>query len=183
MLGVTLREAQLADAPAIARLHLRSWRDAYRALAPAEAYETLTEAVRLARWTAILSEPQSHHRIFVAQAGGSLLGIGMAAPPSEAAFGPRGEVRSLYVDPDAKRMGVGRRLLGVVAGQLADWGYRGAALGVVAGNAPAIAFYESLGARSAGGYLDPGPLWRSENIALVWDDARDLADRCLRRAS
>lgn len=180
---IHVRPAALSDAPAIAALHLVSWRDAYRELAPPEAYEALTEDVRLARWSETLGTPRTVHGVFVAEGHGRLLGVGVAAPPSETAFGLRGEVRSLYVDPQAKRMGVGRRLLGEVAGRLADWAYPGVALGVVAGNAPAIAFYESLGARAAGGYLDPGPLWRSENIVLVWDDAQGLASRCLRRAS
>lgn len=179
---ITTRPAVASDAPAIARLHLRSWRDAYRDLAPAEAYEGLTEAVRLARWADILSQPTPRHQTFVAEQAGRLLGIGVAAAPSEAAFGARGEVRSLYVDPDAKRLGVGRRLLGEVAAQLAEWGYAGVGLGVVAGNAPAIAFYESFGARALGAYQDPGPMWRSENIVLVWEDASALAARCLSRA-
>jgi ribosomal protein S18 acetylase RimI-like enzyme len=180
---IRVRPAAADDALAIAGLHLRSWRDAYRGLAPPEAYETLTEAVRLARWTAILAQPQDRHLTFVAEQAGGLLGIGVAASPSEAAFGPRGEVRSLYVDPAAKRMGIGRRLLGEVAATLDGWGYGGVALGVVAGNAPAIAFYRSLGAQAAGAYVDPGPVWRSENVVLVWEDASALADLCLRRAS
>lgn len=180
---IRIRPAVLSDAPTIAALHLASWRDAYRGLAPAEAYETLTEAVRLARWTAILTTPRPDHATFVAEQDGRLLGVGVGAPPSERAFGPRGEVRSLYVDPAAKRMGIGRRLLGEVAARLAAWDYPGVALGVVAGNAPAIAFYESLGARTAGGYVDPGPVWRSENIVLVWEDASALVDLCLSRGS
>lgn len=180
---IRVRPAALSDAPAIAALHLASWRAAYRGIAPPEAYEALTEAVRLARWKAILEAPRSIHGAFVAEDDWRLLGVGVAAPPSEAAFGQRGEVRSLYVHPQAKRRGIGRRLLGEVARRLDEWAYPGVALGVVAGNAPAIAFYESLGARAAGRYLDPGPLWRSENVALVWDDAQGLANRCLRRAS
>lgn len=180
---VDIRPAAQADAPAIAGLHLRAWQEAYRDLAPPEAYETLTEDVRLAHWAATLSEPQAHHLTLVAEREGRLLGVGVAASPSEAAFSGRGEVRSLYVDPTAQRLGVGRRLLGEVAATLAAWGYRGVALGVVAGNAPAIAFYESLGARAVGRYLDPGPVWRSENVVLAWEDASALADRCRRRGS
>ena len=61
-----------------------------------------------------------------------------------------------------------------LAEQIASWGYRGAALGVVVGNEPAIAFYESLGGRGAGKYIDPGPLWRSDNLIFVWDEVSDL---------
>ena len=109
--------------------------------------------MRRERWTAALAEPRDRQHTFVAEAGGRLVGIGTAAPPSEAAFGPRGEIRSLYVEPDAARMGIGRRLLGEVAAKLADFGFGGAALGVVIGNAPAIAFYESLGARPVDGWI------------------------------
>lgn len=183
MAELLIRDAVLADAPVIAALHLRSWRQAYRDLAPREAWDTLTEEIRRDRWTSMLSAPRERHHTFVAETDGRIVGIGTAAPPSEAAFADRGEIRSLYVEPDLARMGVGRRLLGEVAARLVEFGFEGAALGVVAGNAPAIAFYESLGARRAGTYLDPGPIWRSENLVMVWDDVQDLANRCLRRAS
>jgi ribosomal protein S18 acetylase RimI-like enzyme len=183
MVELAVRSAVLADASAIAGLHLRSWRHAYKDLAPREAWDTLTESVRRDRWAAMLGAPRGRHHTFVAETGGCLLGIGTAAPPSEAAFGARGEIRSLYVEPDAARMGIGRRLLGEVAARLVAFGFEGAALGVVIGNEPAIAFYESLGGRRAGTYLDPGPVWRSENLVIVWDDARALADLCLHKGS
>lgn len=178
MAELRIRPAVLADAPLIAGLHLRSWRHAYKDLAPREAWDTLTEETRRDRWTATLSTPRDRHHTFVAEAAGRMVGIGTATAPSEAVFGERGEIRSLYVEPDVARMGVGRRLLGEVAAKLVLFGFEGAALGVVAGNTPAIAFYEKLGGRSAGTYLDPGPVWRSENLVMVWDDARALADRC-----
>lgn len=49
-------------------------------------------------------------------------------------------------------------------------GYNSAGLGVVVGNDPAVAFYERMGGRRAGGYTDPGPVWRSDNHLYVWDD-------------
>lgn len=165
-----IRPALLADAPAVARLHLKSWRDAYRDLAPAEAYRVMDEAMRRARWTAILTDPPAHQLVLVAERDGRLLGMGAASAPSEAAFGDRGEIKSVYIDPDAKRTGLGRRLMALLAGQLTAWNYPGAALGVVAGNTPAIAFYQALGGRIAGRYADPGPIWQSENVVMVWDD-------------
>ncbi|RYG03407.1 MAG: GNAT family N-acetyltransferase, partial [Caulobacteraceae bacterium] len=49
MTDISLRPATLADAPAIARLHLASWRHAYRDLAPREAFEAMDEALRVRR--------------------------------------------------------------------------------------------------------------------------------------
>lgn len=130
----------------------------------------MDEAFRVARWTAILTDPPAHQLVLVAERDGGLLGVAAAAAPSQAAFGDRGEIKSVYIDPEAKRTGLGRRLMALLAGQLAAWSYPGAALGVVAGNAPAIAFYQALGGRIEGGYADPGPIWKSENLVMVWDD-------------
>ena len=61
-----------------------------------------------------------------------------------------------------------------MAVQVGAWVYVGEALGVVVGNKPAMAFYEALGGRVAGTYIDPGPLWRSDNLIFVWDEVSDL---------
>lgn len=172
---IELRDAVLADAGKIARLHVSSWRAAYSDLAPAPVFAAMDGALRLARWTATLESPSPHQVVLAAWAGERLLGVGAASEPSEPLFGDRGELKSIYVDPGAQRMGVGRRLMGALAGRLADRGYGGAALGVVEGNEAAMAFYTALGAREIGRYVDPGPLWRSTNIALAWDDLSFLA--------
>ena len=169
-----LRVASVADAPAIAALHVASWRAAYRDLAPAEVFEAMDEPLRLRRWTETLSAPADRQVVLLAERDGRLAGMGMAASPSEAAFGERGEIRSLYLDPAFQRLGLGRRLMSALAVRIAGWGYGGAALGVVAGNDGAVAFYQALGGRLAGRYLDPGPLWRSENLIFVWDELSEL---------
>ena len=171
---IALRTAVFDDAPAIAELHVQVWRETYRDLATQAAWDALTEEVRLARWREVLAEDCPRRLTLVAEREGRLLGFGTACAPSEAAFEGRGEIRWLHVAPDAKRMGVGRALMAALAGQLGAWGYEGCALGVVVGNAPALAFYDALGGRRAGGYADPGPLWRSENIVFVWDELSAL---------
>jgi ribosomal protein S18 acetylase RimI-like enzyme len=178
-----VRPATVDDASAIAMLHVRSWREAYRDLAPDEAYSALDEPLRLARWRELLTAPQDGRLILLAERAGRAVGVGVAGPPSSAALGSNGEISSLYVDPASKRTGIGLRLMGELARQIAAWGYAGVALGVVEGNAAAIAFYESLGCRTVGRYVDPGPLWRSINLVLAWDDASALASRCIGRGS
>lgn len=82
--------------------------------------------------------------------------------------------RSSSVDPGFKRRGIGRTLLARLATHLQTMRYRGAALSVVKGNDAAIAFYASLNGRLAGEYVDAGPIWRSRNIVMVWDDFASL---------
>lgn len=158
----------------MAALHIAAWRGAYRGLAPREAWDRLDEPLRRERWMAVLSQPSTPQTVLLAEEDGRLLGFGAAVAPTEAVFGDRGEVRHLYVDPIAQGQGIGRRLMAALAAEIAGWGYAGLALAVVEGNAPALAFYRRLGGREAGRFTDPGPIWKSENLVLVWDDLAPL---------
>ena len=171
---ISIRTAQQADAPAIARLHFHMWRETYRSLAPEAALQVLTETVRLARWQEMLAFERSGRAILLAEIDGRLAGFGVAGPPSHEAFLDRAEVKFLYVDSAFKRLGIGRTLLVELARDIIGLGYGGMALGVVIGNDPAIAFYEAMGGRRAGSYTDPGPVWRSENHIYVWGDLPGL---------
>ncbi|RDI60000.1 GNAT family N-acetyltransferase [Microvirga subterranea] len=176
-MNVTIRPARPADGPAIAALHFRMWRETYRDLAPEDAHRVLTEPVRASRWQAMLAGDGLGHTILVAEGEGRLAGFGAAGPSSHDAFEGRAEVKFLYVDRAFKRRGIGRILLGALASDMMGFGYHGIALGVVAGNDPAIAFYESMGGRRVGAYTDPGPVWRSENFVYAWDDLEALVAR------
>ncbi|KAA0697622.1 GNAT family N-acetyltransferase [Neorhizobium sp. P12A] len=174
MNDVVIREATLDDATAIAALHVVAWQRAYGALAPLEVQAIVDEAFRLRKWREKLSAPSADQLVIVAERNSALVGFGAAGAPSEEIFGGRGEIRFLYIDPERKRQGVGRRLLSELVAHLQRCGYSGAALGVVEGNGDALAFYEALGGRVAGQYIDPGPNWRSNNLVIVWDDLSPL---------
>lgn len=167
--GFELRSALPADAPAIARLHVAVWRETYRNLAPAIAYEALDETLRRRRWNEILAATKPRQSALVAECAGGLAGFGLAGPAEDPAFGGRSEVKFLYVDLCFQRRGIGRAMLARLAQDMMAAGFPGIALGVVAGNDRAIAFYEGLGGRQVGNYIDPGPLWRSENLIYAWD--------------
>ena len=171
---IALRTAGFEDAEAIAKLHVRVWRETYRDLAPQAAWDALTETVRLERWRRELAEPAPRRTTLTAELDGRIVAFGSACAPTEAVFEGRGEIRWLHVDPAMQGRGVGRTLMAALADELAGWGYRGCALAVVVGNDPAMGFYERLGGRKAGGYVDPGPLWRSENVVFVWDELSEL---------
>jgi ribosomal protein S18 acetylase RimI-like enzyme len=165
---LTIRPATPADAQALARLHITVWRSTYRDLAPKVVFDALDEAHRLKRWTEVLADTNGASAAFVADVG-SVVGFGLCGPPGDRAFGGRGEVKWLYVDQGHARCGIGRQLLDTMTRWLKARGYPGVALGVVVGNDPAIAFYEALGGRVIGRYVDPGPNWRSENLVFAWD--------------
>lgn len=162
-----LRPARPTDAAALAALHVAVWRQTYASMAPPEATSRLDEALRLRQWTESLADPA--RQTLVAESGGDLLGLVGTGTPSEALFGARGEIRHLYVASAARRTGLGARLLGAARAALARAGFAGAGLGVVAQNTAARAFYAAQGGREAGAFTDPGPLWRSDMVLVVWD--------------
>jgi ribosomal protein S18 acetylase RimI-like enzyme len=174
MTGISIRSATIDDAQTIADFHVKVWRHTYQDLAPAEAYAILNEQYRGKKWREKLSSNDSRQIVLIAEIGSRMVGIGAAGRPSESMFGDRGEIKFLYVDPDFKRRGIGRALLAQLAAHLRNMHYQGAALSVVKGNERAIAFYEALHGRSVGEYIDPGPIWRSQNIVFVWDDIASL---------
>jgi len=169
---IAIRVAALADAAEIAALHVAVSQATYRDLAPPETLQRLNLAHRTARWSELLEKGE---RIaLVAECGGEIIGVGTAGAASVPELGARGEILHLYVDPSHARAGIGRALMRRLALALKAQGYNGIALGVVEGNQPAIDFYKKLGGRLAGSYIDPGPLWRSRNQIIIWDDIETL---------
>lgn len=174
MANIAFRSAEPRDAEAIADLHVAVWRQTYRELAPAEAFATLDEAYRLERWQEKLAAPSDDQLILLAESYGRLVGIGAAGAASEPLFGSRGEIKFLYVDQEFQGRGIGRHLLWRLALHLRERHYPGAALSVVDGNLAAIGFYDALGAKAIGRHVDSGPIWRSQNIIMAWDDLGEL---------
>jgi ribosomal protein S18 acetylase RimI-like enzyme len=174
MSGISIRAASIADVQSIADFHVKVWRHTYATLAPAVAHATLDEAYRGQRWREKLVSADANQIVLIAEANGQIVGIGAAGQPSELIFGDRGEIKFLYVDPGSQRRGIGRMLLARLTQHLTAREFRGVALGVVKGNAAAIAFYRALDGDLAGEFIDPGPIWRSENLVFVWDDVTPL---------
>ncbi len=169
--ALTLRHADAADAPAMAALHHSVWCTTYDAIAPAEAVAILDLGHRLRGWQAMLADPD--RKAWLVEGAGETLGLVAIGPPGAPEFaalpGPVGEIRHLYVAESARRLGLGRRLLGTALESLAAQGCATAALGVVRQNYAARLFYAEQGGREGVDYLDPGPLWRSLMVLVSWD--------------
>jgi ribosomal protein S18 acetylase RimI-like enzyme len=169
---VTIRRASAADATPIARLHVKTWRETYRDLAPEAALRALDLPYRHAVWVKMLDA--GTRTILVGAQEGAIIAIGSGGPATSPELEPHGEINYLYVDAAMAGRGIGRRMMAALAADLRDRGFASAALGVVAANVGAIAFYERLGGVRTGRYTDPGPHWRSENLIYAWNDLGHL---------
>ncbi len=145
--NIEIRHASAADAAAIAEVHLRSHRETYVPLVGEKDYWPSELAERLSQWQAWLA---GEGLVFVASEGGCIVGFAHA-------LGAR--ITTLYVLASHHRRGIGRALMKQLCRALAGRGVASASLAVLTVNAPALAFYKSLGAKESGTItIEEGPL-------------------------
>jgi hypothetical protein len=92
------RAAELADAMAVARVHVRSWQVAYRDLLPDEYLDQLRPEDRAQRYDFATTDPQRPQTI-VAVETGLIRGFATTAPSRDPDMVGYGELCALYVDP------------------------------------------------------------------------------------
>jgi ribosomal protein S18 acetylase RimI-like enzyme len=140
---VTIRRATPDDAPALGRLHIDVWEDAYSGLMDQSFLDDRRADVegRIRRWREILTED---HGTVLAEAAEGLVGFAGAGPGRDNDLVLGLELYALYVRAAWWGAGVGHALLRETIGD------RAAYLWVLAGNSRAIAFYERQGFRLDG---------------------------------
>ena len=141
-----VREAMRADAAAIARLHLRNWRAAYRGIVPDDLLDAITEESRRQHWDRVLVERDGTEFVYIAEdEDGRLLGIASGGPEVGGDPHYHGELYVLHVRPDAQGRGVGRALMRAVARRLAAADITTLLVWMLRENHPARRFYAALG--------------------------------------
>ncbi len=166
----TIRSAVASDARPIATLHASVWRETYKNLAPPEILAKLDVTHRLNTWERHLNTPRPQHHILLATQANTIVGFTLFGPATNPVFGTRPEVKHLYVDRKCQGAGIGKQLLQAAFHQLLADGFSTAALATAKGNTPALAFYQAMGGKLIGQFIDAGPIWKSENLIIVWDN-------------
>jgi ribosomal protein S18 acetylase RimI-like enzyme len=150
---IELRDARRGDELAVADLHVRTWREAYRGLIPAEFLDALDPRDRAARYAFEAGGAAAPTTVLAVEPGEGEEAIAgfvtFGASRDEDAPG-RGEVYALYVDPGRYRGGVGRLLMAAARRRLREAGFAEAVLWVLLGNDRAATFYEAEGWRPDG---------------------------------
>ena len=185
-MGMKVRAARLADAPAMARVFVDTYHAAHRGQMPDWLLETRTYETSERGWVRTIVElaarAEPEECVLVAEAAdGGIVGVAMGGPArpwaddqAARAVRPTGELYALYVDRGHQRRGVGRGLVRGVARFLAGRGRRRIVIGVLAVNDPARRFYEAMGGHLLGQRPcdDEGVLL--EEAVYAWDDSGPL---------
>ena len=162
-----VREARLADAPGIARVHVDSWRTTYRGILPADYLTSLSYAERETLWQRWLQAATGPQAIFIAEERPAehaptgdgtappgllstptphIVGFAYGGPANRNATDFEGELYAIYLLQSHQRRGIGKTLFLRVAERLALDGRRSLFVWVAQDN-PSRAFYEAMGAR------------------------------------
>jgi GNAT superfamily N-acetyltransferase len=140
-----IREAQPADAGALARVHVASWRTTYAGIIPADFLARLSSSQREPFLQGTLTNPDPWRFNLVAEEAGKIIGFASGGPERNNDPIYKGELHAIYLLADYQRRGIGRQLTAAVAARLLQQGMASMLVWVLADNRPARAFYERLG--------------------------------------
>ncbi len=147
MQQAVIRPALPADAAAIAQVRVDAWRATYRGMIPETYLAAMKVEESTALWQKVLTAAPNTTNTFVAERGGAVLGFAAGQMLAEPKHGMDAELSAVYLIREAQRAGIGRRLVAAVAAAQRAHGATGLIVWVIAGNKPARAFYEALGAQ------------------------------------
>jgi GNAT superfamily N-acetyltransferase len=143
--GLNIRAALLEDAPSIARVHVASWRAAYRGIVSQAYLDSLDEAQFTERWQHWIATEISA-TFYVAEAEGVLCGFASAGPIRKTISFYDGELYAIYLLPEIQRRGIGRALFASSAAALTSRGLKHMLIWTLRDN-PSTGFYERLGGK------------------------------------
>jgi GNAT superfamily N-acetyltransferase len=175
---MTIREAGIADAGAIAQLHARSWQNTYRGILSDDFLAGPVLPNRLALWNSRFFGPQPAGQIIVVDdCGGEIQGFACAFCDADPEWGTL--LDNLHVVPNLKGKGLGRRLMSEIAQHVLKdstclrlhlWAYEK--------NLEARRFYERLGGQNTALVNEPAPDGAQLNaVRYSWSDVSALIAR------
>jgi GNAT superfamily N-acetyltransferase len=171
----SIRPAQADDAPAIAHVHVESWRTTYKGLMPDETLANLSAERRETFWRDVISNHDANNFVYVAEmADGQVVGFASGGPERDGHAVYKGELYAIYLLQAYQGQGVGRALVTQVAQKLTEIGYNNMLVWVLTENA-ACHFYEALGGKEVGRKSLNLNDTKLEEIGYGYDDIRPLA--------
>lgn len=139
-----VQSARAEDCPAIAELHVRAWRQAYRDILPARHLAALSVSAHEAMWRRMVAQQSGQLR--VARTADRLTGfVALGALRNADALAGQAEIWALYVEHESWGTGIGHSLWHPARQRLMQLGFRSVSLWVLADNERAIRFYERAG--------------------------------------
>lgn len=143
--AITVRKARPADADAIARIYVESWRDTYPSVLPARLLLAMSVEGQAKRWRNAIAIA-AREIVYVAEQGRDVVALASMGRARDSELGFDAEIYTLYVDPMRMGGGIGRSLLRGAFAALSASGHERCIIWAHAKN-PARFFYEAMGGK------------------------------------
>lgn len=168
---MTIRPAKPEDAPAIARVHVDSWRETYAGIVPDDFLANLKVERREAMWSKALRAGGVHGSgIYVAEMStAQVVGFASGGKCRTPELGFSGELYAIYLMRSHQGQGVGRRLFDAVAHDLVQEGHKSMMLWVLEDNST-VSFYKHLGGVATSSKVETIGGKPLNELALGWTD-------------
>ncbi|MFN0219824.1 MAG: N-acetyltransferase family protein [Hyphomicrobium sp.] len=163
--GIGVRYARPADAPALVEVFRESWRHAYGGIIPALHLARMISRRDLAWWRASI---QSEPHFLVLEVGGRIAGYATCGAVRSARR-PGGEIYELYLTPVHQGLGLGQHLFEACRQRLDADAFQGLIVWALADNEAAKDFYRRCGGRPVAKSCEKYSGKKLEKIAFGWD--------------
>ena len=172
-----VREAKIADAAAIARVNIDTWRTAYRNIVPTDYLAQLSYEKRESSWQETLANVENTGDFVCVAENDSGQIVGFAAGGSERSgkYAYQGELFAIYILEAYQRQGIGQQLVRTVAQKLAELSFNSMLVWVLGDNS-ACRFYEFLGGKNIAEMQTSRAGVALKEIAYGWTDIAVLLD-------
>lgn len=159
-----IRLATLDDAPAIAAVHVTSWRETYAGIIPASYLERLDIAERQKIWTKAVESGQPVH---VAVVDDKVVGFANGGKNRDKDTAYAGELYAIYLLKAFQKRGIGRMLFDSVVADLASEQLLPFVTWVLADN-PTLNFYQYTGGKVISEHLEDFDGCTLKELQLAW---------------
>jgi ribosomal protein S18 acetylase RimI-like enzyme len=173
-----IRPAEVADAHAIATVHVTAWNETYRGIMPDSLLDRLNVEERAETWAARLATFEEFRQtVMVVDDGGDIVGFAGCGPARKDNLGSDGEIYMINIVNRAKRRHLGAKLMRAMADALEAWRFKTAGLWVLEKNAPARAFYARLGGIPGIASKEHHDGIMLTDLAILWPRIATLRER------
>jgi GNAT superfamily N-acetyltransferase len=163
-----IREATLADAEGIARVHTDSWQTSYRGILPDNVLDRIDVGQRTASRRQILSRREGFHLVAYDLTHGDIVGL-CDAGASRRSVPQQGEVYAIYLAHRAKRHGLGQEMFDRVKAWLVANQMPSMIVWVLENNHHARRFYEAQGGIPGGRLRTAVAGHPVVELSYIWD--------------
>jgi GNAT superfamily N-acetyltransferase len=146
--GLSFREATVADCLAVAKVHVRSWKESFAGIVPQTFLDKMSVEKRARAFEKGFSA--ASYKMYVAEAPGrGAVGFADFGEPREDIDAYEGELYAIYLLPEFQRKGIGGRLFNLGVEYLVASG-KGSMYLLALEVSPYRSFYEKMGGRVLG---------------------------------